>query len=431
MNISIFGMGYVGCIVAGCLADSGHNVIGVDINDEKVKKLNRGECPVNEAGLQSRIEDAVSGGSLRATTNGANAVLETDISYVSVGTPLEGDERISMTNLYAVIDAIADGIEEKSGHTIVIRSTVLPGTTGNLREYLSGKIEDMDGVNFVVNPEFLREGSAIQDFYNPPYVVLGGRSKDALEYVESIYREVGVDADVHYVDERTAEMLKIVNNAFHALKITFANEVGSIAAQYGVNGRKLMELVCEDTKLNISDEYLTPGMAYGGSCLPKDTRTLASLADKQGVDTPVVDNIEKGNDSHLDRIAAEVGKCDGDSVGIVGLSFKQGTNDMRNSPALRLIERLDCEEINIYEKDVDLKQTIGANREYIDRVINENDPNSILDPEEFLSSSDIVIFTNSETYPELVEKLDSQTVIDPMGAVKAKEVPGTYRTVSW
>jgi len=431
MKISILGMGYVGCIAAGCLASHGHNVIGVDINDEKVNKLNRGECPVEEEGLDSRIEDAVDGGYLTATTNGSNAVLETDISFVSVGTPLGADNRISTKNLYSVMDAIADGLEHKPEHKIVIRSTVLPGTTENLRQYLSAKVENMDGIDFVVNPEFLREGSAIKDFYNPPYIILGGQSNGAQEYVEAVYREVGVEANVHYVNERTAETLKIVNNAFHALKITFANEVGSIAAQYNINGRELMKLVCEDTKLNISDAYLTPGMVYGGSCLPKDTQTLATLADRRNLEIPVTGNIEASNAAHLDRIADEVNECSGNSVGIVGLSFKEGTNDMRNSPALKLIERIGSKSINIYEKNVDLDQAIGADREYIDRVLSEFKPTRFIEPEVFLSDSDVVVFTNSNYHPEILSNLDSHTVFDPMGAVDASKVPGTYRTISW
>lgn len=431
MKISIFGLGYVGCIVSGCLATEGHEVIGVDINDEKVEEINRGQCPVSENRLSPKIEQAVSEGNLRATTDGTAAVLESDISYVSVGTPMDGDGRINTSSLYSVIDSIADGLENKSEHTIVIRSTVLPGTTESLRGYLSGKIEADEGIDFVVNPEFLREGTAIADFYEPPYVILGGRSEAALNRVVSIYRDVGVNADVHFVNERTAEMLKLVNNAFHALKVSFANEVGSVAADYGVDGRKLMELVCEDTKLNISDTYLTPGMAYGGSCLPKDTRTLASLAEKQSIEAPILTNIDESNETHLNRIAAEINGNTDLSVGLVGLSFKEDTNDMRNSPALRLMERLDTEEIGIYEKNVDLDQTVGANREYIDRVLVENDPTSYEDPEEFLSEIEVVIFTNSGKYPELVSKLDSQLVIDPTGVVNTENVPDRYRTVSW
>jgi len=431
MNISIFGLGYVGCIVSGCLADHGHNVIGIDINEEKVNKINRGQCPVEEDGLPSKIADAAKSGNLRATTNGSQAVLESEVSFVSVGTPLDGDTRISMSNLYSVMDSISNGMEEKDEHTIVIRSTVLPGTTENIRNYLYENIDGESKVDFVVNPEFLREGSAIDDFYHPPYIILGSYATAASERIKSIYREVGIKVDVHEVDVREAEMLKIVNNSFHALKISFANEIGSIASQYDIDGKVLMDLVCEDEKLNISDAYLEPGMAFGGSCLPKDTQSLDGLAEKKNIDGPIINNILESNTDHLDRIAEEVKTTAGESVGIIGLSFKGGTNDMRNSPSLRLIERLSDNRINIYAKNADIRQTVGANREYIDHVLNEYEPKIFDDPDKFLAESHTILFTNNDDYSELSRNLKSHTVIDPVGILSADAVPGEYRTVSW
>ena len=431
MNISIFGLGYVGCIVSGCLADHGHNVIGIDINEEKVNKINRGQCPVEEDGLPSKIADAAKSGNLRATTNGSQAVLESEVSFVSVGTPLDGDTRISMSNLYSVMDSISNGMEEKDKHTIVIRSTVLPGTTENIRNYLYENIDEESKVDFVVNPEFLREGSAIDDFYHPPYIILGSHTTAASERIERIYREVGIKADVHEVDVREAEMLKIVNNSFHALKISFANEIGSIASQYDIDGKVLMDLVCEDEKLNISDAYLEPGMAFGGSCLPKDTQSLDGLAEKKNIDGPIINNILESNTNHLDRIAEEVKTTADESVGIVGLSFKGGTNDMRNSPSLRLIERLSDYQVNIYAKNADIKQAVGANREYIDYILNEYEPKIFDDPDEFLAESHTILFTNDDDYSELSRNLKSHTVVDPVGILSADAILGEYRTVSW
>ena len=431
MNISIFGLGYVGCIVSGCLANHGHNIIGVDINEEKVNKINCGQCPTEEDGLPSKIADAAKSVSLRATTNGSQAVLESEVSFISVGTPLDGDTRISMSNLYSVMDSISNGMEEKDEHTIVIRSTVLPGTTRNIRNYLYENIDGDSEVDFVVNPEFLREGSAIDDFYHPPYIILGSHTTAASERIKSIYREVGIKADVYEVDVREAEMLKIVNNSFHALKISFANEIGSIASQYDIDGKVLMDLVCEDGKLNISDAYLEPGMAFGGSCLPKDTQSLDGLAEKKNIDSPIINNILESNTNHLDRIAEEVKTTGGESVGIVGLSFKSGTNDMRNSPSLRLIERLSDYQVNIYAKNADIKQTVGANREYIDHVLNEYEPKIFDNPDEFLAESHTILFTNGDDYSELRENIKSHTVVDPVGFLSADTISGEYRTVSW
>lgn len=430
MNISIFGLGYVGCITSGCLANNGHNVVGVDINDTKVEQINQGKCPVEEEGLPAMIARAVEAGRLSATTKGSTAVLESEVSFISVGTPLD-DSRISMSNLYSVMDSIKRGIEDKSKHTIVIRSTVLPGTCDNLRTYLSEKIDDSSDVEFIVNPEFLREGCAIDDFHNPPYIILGGRSSPAMKRIGSIYRDIGIEADIHYVGEREAEMLKIANNTFHALKISFANEIGSIASKYDVDGKALMDLVCEDTKLNISDSYLEPGMAFGGSCLPKDSQTLGGLAEKKDVYAPVIGNIGRSNTQHLNRIAEEAKVSTGNSVGIIGLSFKKGTNDMRNSPALRLIEYLSRRQINIYDKNVDLDKTIGSNREYIDYILNEYEPKVFSNPIDFLESSEILIFTKNDEYPEILANLGSQTVIDPVGVISHEDVVEEYRTVSW
>lgn len=431
MDVSVFGLGYVGCVFSACLSRGGHDVIGVDVNPEKVRALDSGRSPIDETGVGDLIEEGVVDGRIRATTDAAEAIANSTHSFVTVGTPLDDTGQLNTTNLYNVMDSIAGPIGEKGEHTVVIRSTVPPRTTRNLREYLDDKLGAEATANFVVNPEFLREGTAVRDFYDPPYVVLGTFEGDDASGVQELYESLGVEADVRVVSPEVAESLKMVNNAFHALKICFANEVGSVASSAGVDGKELMALVCRDTKLNISEKYLEPGFAFGGSCLPKDSRAIAKTGNGEGVDTPLLENILESNERHIGRVSERVNALDGETVGIVGISFKSGTSDMRNSPGLKLAKRLE-KDVLLYGGGVDLSGMIGSNRDYVDRTFPDLESRLIEDPDEFLAHVDVVVFTNDDPRPELSPGLESKTVCDPVGAVSelADDVD-EYHSITW
>lgn len=431
MNVSVFGLGYVGTVLTACLSRGGHHVYGVDINPQKVRDLDAGISPIEEAGVGELIEAGAGDGRIRATTEPAEAIAESTVSFVTVGTPLDDTGRLSTTNLYNVMDSIARPLETKSSHTIVIRSTVPPGTTRNLRSYLNARIDGSTGVDFAVNPEFLREGTALDDFYDPPYVVVGTFEDTRVRAVVDLYRSLDVQADVEVVTPELAESLKMVNNAFHALKICFANEIGSIATAVGVDGKQLLELVCEDTKLNISEKYLEPGFAFGGACLPKDTRAISNLGEDVNVSTPLLESIPGSNDQHLARVRETVRELDADTVGILGISFKSGTMDLRNSPGLRLATMLDAETL-LYAGDIELSEVVGSNRDYLTRTVPDLDSALVEDSDAFFDRIDAVVITNDGEYRDLVPQLESKAVCDPVGAVKEFEDDiDEYHSITW
>lgn len=428
MRISIFGLGYIGCVSAGCLTSFGHDVVGVDINNRKVEQINAGTSPVTEPGLSELIDDAVESGRLEATTDPTEATENTDLSLVCVGTPEGKDGSLDTTNLYNVMDSIAPVVDGE--HTITIRSTVPPGTTRDLRSYLQKQIDDTAAPQFVVNPEFLREGTAVSDFENPPYTVLG-KFSDERTAVDQLYEELPLNGETHVVSPEAAELLKLTNNTFHAMKISFANEMGSIASQYDVDGDELLELVKSDSKLNISEKYLNPGFAYGGACLPKDTRATEELAAKKSMNVPLVSSIGEANDAHIRRIAAEANEMSGQTVGIVGISFKEGTRDVRNSPAIELAKSLE-KEVAFYTTSIDFSDFVGSNRSYFDKSIAEIDPKIFGEADAFADAVDIIIFTNNGEYDELLEHIHEVPIIDPVGAaVQERDSVSEYRTISW
>lgn len=416
MNVSLFGLGYVGCVTAGCLARGGHTVSGVDINAEKVREINDGVSPVEEPGLPELIAEAVADGRLRATTEPTEAVADSDLSFLCVGTPLDDTGRLNTTSLYNTLGAIAEGVRGKDEHTVVVRSTVPPKTTRSLREYLREKVDEWTTLNVVVNPEFLREGTAIDDFYHPPYVVIGAFEEREARRVLDLYESFDIQADVEVVEPELAESLKMVNNVFHALKICFANEVGTVATDAGVDGAALMELVCRDRKLNISPKYLEPGFAFGGSCLPKDTQAMATMGEALDVPTPLLSSITESNDNHLRRLARRIDDAPGDVVGIAGISFKSETTDMRNSPGLRLAKLLETD-VLLYAGDVSLSELVGANRDYLDKTFPDIESSVVEAPTEFVERVDTVVFANQNEYPEFLPELESKVVFDPSGAM--------------
>lgn len=373
MRISIFGLGYVGTVSGACLAEQGHGIVGVEKNPRKVELLNACQSPIVEDGIDGLIRCAVSSGRLRATLDTAEAVRSTDVSVVSVGTPSARDGSLSYEAVDSVTREIGEALRSKDGsHAVVYRSTLLPGSTETrcipLLEKTSGRSLD-DGLQVVYNPEFLREGSAVADFHHPPFVISGSAADDGHRLIEEIYE--GIDAPVVHTGIRVAESVKYLSNAFHALKVCFANEAGALLREAGVDAREALEIFCRDTSLNISPAYLRPGFAFGGSCLPKDLRALLHLAKTLDVETPLLSQLLPSNGRHIDRTFDMItlnGRC---RIALFGLTFKAGTDDLRESPLVTLSERLLGKgyELRIFDPDLNTARLLGANSEYIRREI--------------------------------------------------------------
>jgi GDP-mannose 6-dehydrogenase len=369
MKISVFGLGYVGCISAACLAARGHEVVGVDVVPAKVALVARGQAPVVEEHIDELICRVVSSGALRASTDAREAISATELSLVCVGTPSAPNGSLSTTYLERVTQHIGAALREQSHrHTVVFRSTMLPGTCENLLlpllEHASGRRAGRD-FGLAVNPEFLREGSGVQDFHDPPKIVIGEFDGASGDTVAALY--AGLPGAVFRLPLAVAEMTKYVDNAFHALKVGFANEIGAICRGYGLDSHRVMDVFLADRKLNISPAYLRPGFAFGGSCLPKDLRGLLHAARRVDVTVPILEHVLPSNAEHLQRAFDLVAATGRRRVGLFGLSFKPGTDDLRESPLVELAERLLGKgyDLRIYDSTVSLSRLVGANREYI------------------------------------------------------------------
>jgi len=367
--ISIFGLGYVGSVTAGCLAAKGSRVVGVDSNPEKVEALDAGKSPILEPELEELTVRGKRAGLLRATTDVQQAIAETEISFISVGTPSLRNGKLDLRAIERVCEQIGDALKSKTGfHWIVLRSTVLPGTTASLvvplLEARSGKVAGRD---FAVcfNPEFLREGTAVADFFNPTMTVLGSDHPAKLDALQELY--AWVPGKLFITSTGNAEMVKYVCNAFHALKVAFANEIATICNAVGVDPQDVTEIFTADDKLNISKAYLKPGFAFGGSCLPKDLRALTYSAKELDIRIPLLDSILPSNVEHIERAVNAVLATEKRSVGVLGLSFKPGTDDLRESPMVHLVKRLIGEgcQIRVWDSNVALGQLIGSNRQFI------------------------------------------------------------------
>jgi GDP-mannose 6-dehydrogenase len=369
LRISIFGLGYVGTVSAGCLAHGGHQVVGVDAFLTKVNLINEGKSPIIEADINELIEATVKQGQLRATCDQEEAVRTTELSFVCVGTPSQGNGNLDLTFIRRVCEQIGKALKTKGDrHTVVIRSTVLPGTMRGivipiLEEY-SGK---KAGIDFGIcnNPEFLREGSAVKDFNSPPKTVIGESDRTSGDLLASLYSKL--EAPLIRTDLETAEMVKYVDNSWHALKIGFANEIGNLCKSLSIDAHEVMNIFCQDKKLNISAAYLLPGFAFGGSCLPKDLRALSYKAKLHDLELPIMNSILPSNEMQIERGLKLVMQNGHRQVGILGFSFKAGTDDLRESPMIEIIERLIGKgyDLRIFDKNVKLASLIGANRDFI------------------------------------------------------------------
>jgi GDP-mannose 6-dehydrogenase len=369
LKISIFGLGYVGAVSAGCLASEGHEVVGVDPVQAKVDLINRGQSPIIEAEINEIISAGVRSGSLRATNDPEQAISETELSFVCVGTPSQSNGNLDLRYIRRICEQIGESLKRKTArHTVVIRSTILPGT---MRKSVIPTLEEFSGKHagkdFGVanNPEFLREGTAVADFRSPPKTVIGELDPGSGELLAQIYKEI--NAPLIRTKIETAEMIKYVDNSWHALKIGFANEIGSMCKSLDVDAQAVMNIFCQDRKLNISPAYLQPGFAFGGSCLPKDLRALSYQSKMQDLQLPILTSILQSNEIQVNRGLQMIIDKGQKRVGVLGFSFKAGTDDLRESPVIEVIERLIGKgyELCIYDRNVNLASLVGANRDYI------------------------------------------------------------------
>jgi len=419
MRVSIFGLGYVGAVSCGCFAHDGMEVIGVDVNADKVRMINEGCSPIIEEGIGELIADAVRKGTLRATTDAREAILATDISIISVGTPSLPNGGANLNAVERVCEQIGAAITEKAAkHVVVVRSTVMPGTVRQLvvpaLQRTSGK-QLGEGFGVCFNPEFLREGSSARDHYSPPFTLIGEFDRRDGDIAARLYARV--DAELIRTGVEEAEMVKYVCNAFHALKITFANEIGILARSLGVDSNAVMDIVCADTKLNISAKYLKPGFAFGGSCLPKDVKALVQKAREGDLDLPLLHSIAPSNRMQIERAIESVISLGRKRVGVLGLSFKAGTDDLRESPVVAVTEALIGKgyDIKIYDRSISLARLMGANKEYIEKGIPHIASLMSEDLAAVVEHAEILIIGNAS--PEFAESIPEQslagmTVID-------------------
>jgi GDP-mannose 6-dehydrogenase len=431
-------MGYVGSVSAACFAHLGHRVIGVDVSPLKVETLSAGRTPIVEAGMTELIEEGHRAGLLHATTNPEEAVCNSDISFVCVGTPSMRSGKLDLGYVERVVHQIGEAVKKKAHHVVVLRSTVLPGTTESLviptLEKASG---GRAGTDFIVcyNPEFMREGSAVADFMQPPYTVLGAQQNEHLAAIRELYRTVS--GPVFETSIPVAEMVKYVCNAFHAVKIGFANEIGTLCKNLGVDTEAVTKIYTSDTKLNISPAYLSPGFAFGGSCLPKDLRALSHRAKELDVTLPLLESILPSNTLHIDRAVEAVLRSGKRKIAFLGLSFKPGTDDLRESPQVQMIKRLLGEgcQVRIWDRDVSLGRVTGSNRQYIDEVIPHIGSLLSSEMEPVVQSGEVVVIATKIDKAKLASSLRrEQIVIDLMNLASAARpaVDGTsYQGICW
>jgi GDP-mannose 6-dehydrogenase len=436
MNISIFGLGYVGCVSLGCLARNGHSVTGVDVSQTKVDQINSGLATIIEKDIDVIIREEHKAGRISATTDFVEAIRGTDLSIIAVGTPSSNTGHLNLQYIFKVAENFGAALKDKKDfHVIAIRSTVLPGTSEKfaaLVEQHSGKKRNVDFA-MVSNPEFLREGTAVYDYYHPPVTLIGSEHAGAAEKIASLYRQL--PAEVVITEVKVAEMMKYVNNTFHALKVSFANEVGNICSALNIDSHKVMEIFCKDKELNISPYYFKPGFAYGGSCLPKDLKGLQTLAHDLYVKTPLIESIDKTNQLQISRAVEMIQESGRRKLGFLGLSFKAGTDDLRNSPAVALIETLLGKgyEIAIYDKNVHLSRLTGTNKEYIDTHIPHL--SKLMKPtiRELFEGSDLIIVNNREQeYVETLSNLETDhPVIDMVRLPEIVRQKKNYKGINW
>jgi GDP-mannose 6-dehydrogenase len=436
VNISIFGLGYVGAVSAGCLATDGHQVIGVDPNRTKVDLINEGKTPIIEKDIGEMIARTVKDGRLHATTNVREAVLGSEMSLICVGTPSQLNGNLDLSAVRKVCEQIGAALREKdSFHVVVARSTMLPGSMRSTvipaLERASGK---RAGVEFGVcnNPEFLREGTAVYDYYHPPKTVIGESDSMAGEMLLKLYEKM--EAPLVRTDVETAEMVKYTDNTWHALKVAFANEIGNICKAVGIDGHKVMDIFCKDTKLNLSPYYMKPGFAFGGSCLPKDLRALNYKARMLDLDLPLLNSILPSNQRQVEKGLKMVIDKGHHKVGILGFSFKAGTDDLRESPLVDVIEHLIGKgyELKLYDKNVKLAALTGANQDYILNHIPHISKLMVDSMDEVLDFAETIVIGNgAEEFRQVPARLrDDQQLVD-LVRISQQQSGKQYDGICW
>ena len=437
MRLSIFGLGYVGAVSAGCLARDGHEVIGVDPTPTKVQLINEGKTPIIEPELDEIIGTAVREGRLTATDDVKEAIQGSDLSFICVGTPGQLNGNLDLRHVRHVCEQIGTALWDKTDfHIVVVRSTMLPGSMRSVvipgLEYRSGKTAGEE-FGVCINPEFLREGSVVHDFYHPARTLIGETDRRSGDMLAQLYERV--DAPLIRTDFETAEMVKYTDNVWHALKVSFANEIGNLCKQLGIDGHRVMDIFCQDTKLNLSPYYLKPGFAFGGSCLPKDVRALTYKARSLDLNLPVLDAILLSNEQQIQRGIRMILDKGNKRVGILGFSFKEGTDDLRESPVVEVTERLigkGCE-IRIYDRNVKLASLVGANRDYILNRIPHISKLMVDSVEDVMSFAEtIVIGTGAEEFRSVLTKLrPGQVIVDLVGIIDQQSIPDRYDGICW
>src|SRR5580698_5085579 len=437
MKISIFGLGYVGTVSAGCFAKDGHLVIGVDPVPAKLDLISKGCSPIVEAEIDGIIAEAVNSGQLQVTGDPTQAILKTDVSFVCVGTPSQTNGNLDLHYIRRICEQIGAALKEKATkHTVVIRSTILPGTMHGIvipvLEEFSGKVA---GTDFGVchNPEFLREGSAVRDFNSPPMTVIGELDEASGSLLTQLYERL--EAPVIRTDLKTAEMIKYVDNSWHALKVGFANEIGNLSKALGVDGHRVMEIFCEDKKLNISPAYLMPGFAFGGSCLTKDLRALTYTAKLHDLELPILTSMLPSNEIQLNRGLKLIMEKGHKRIGVLGFSFKAGTDDLRESPMIEVIERLLGKgyDLRIYDKNVNIASLVGANRDFILNHIPHISRLMVGDIDAVLNHAQTVVIGNKDQdFSKVPARLhEGQSLIDFVRISDGRSKNGNYDGICW
>jgi GDP-mannose 6-dehydrogenase len=437
LRVSIFGLGYVGTVSAGCLASNGHEVIGVDPISTKVSLINSGRSPIIETDIDEIIASTSRCGLLRATQDSTHAICSTELSFVCVGTPSHSNGNLDLQYIQRTCEQIGEGLKNKAArHTVVVRSTIFPGTMHRtvipILEQHSGK---KAGVDFGIcnNPEFLREGSAVKDFRSPPKTVIGELDRTSGDLLASLY--VASEAPMIRTDLETAEMIKYIDNSWHALKIGFANEIGNLCKSFGVDSHVAMDIFCQDRKLNISAAYLLPGFAFGGSCLPKDLRALSYQAKMHDLQLPILTSILPSNEVQITRGLQLILQSGPSRIGVLGFSFKAGTDDLRESPMIEIIERLIGKgyDLRIYDKNVNIASLVGANRDFILNRIPHIAKLMVDSIDTVLEHAETVVIGNKDTDFTLVPGRlhEGQRLVDFVRIIDEAGRIGKYDGICW
>ena len=438
MRISIFGLGYVGCVTSACLSHDGNTVIGVDINPIKVSLLASGHSPIVEPGLDELVANGVQSGKLNVSSDSYAAVRNSEVSLICVGTPSNDNGSLKTEYVENVCREIGSALAKKgSYHVVVIRSTVLPGT---VEERLIPILEQFSGLRagsdfgICMNPEFLREGNAIDDYYHPSLVVIGELDERSGDTVQEMYQSV--DSTIIRTSLRTAETVKYASNAFHALKVVFANEIGNFCKAQGIDGREVMEIFVQDRQLNISPNYLMPGFAFGGSCLPKDLRALLHRSKELDVESPVLSAVMLSNQKQVELGIKMIERTGCKKIGILGLSFKAGTDDLRESPIVTLAETLLGKgyQIRIFDEKLQLSRLMGANKLYLEKELPHIASLMSTSIEKLITDSEVIVVANGgKTFSQVPNLLHhDQTIIDLVGIAKnLDQTQAVYEGIGW